>query len=119
MFIATPGPGTYVAPSAFGYYVSDKEMIMAIGGVELSPKLQDRLLLTSTKASRRNSNYTRLSQGLSASQDRVMFKTKRTSSNPRAQSVPRGSSTAKRDLKLDIEANPADAYNVTKSAKRK
>ena len=67
----TPGPGTYIAPSAFGYYVSDKEVIMQIGGIELTPVLREKLQLGKPR-SRRNS-YSRMSMGLSASQDKVMF----------------------------------------------
>ena len=65
IFIATPGPGTYVAPSSFGYMLNS-EQILAMSGVDLSPKLRDKLTYnqSSTNKSRRNS-YSRHSNGLS------------------------------------------------------
>ena len=111
-YLATPGPGTYVAPSAFGYYLSDQQVVMAIGGVDLSPKLRKKLLFGS-KHSRKTNSCTRLSQGLSYSQDRIRFRTKRSSSNSRAQSVPRASSMTKKDIKLEVDHSRLPDQNYT------
>ena len=91
ILIATPGPGTYVAPSSFGYMLNS-EQILAMSGVDLSPKLRDKLIYnqSSTNKSRRNS-YSRHSNGLSQSQDRIRFRSRL--SPKRAPSAPRPSST--------------------------
>ena len=69
----------------------NSDQILAMSGVDLSPKLRDRIIYNNSSSKSRRNSYSRHSNGLSQSQDRIRFRSRL--SPKRAPSAPRPSSS--------------------------